>query len=538
MDADGAPSRYHTIVVGAGSGGLTVAIGLARLGRRVALVERAAVGGDCTNVGCIPSKTLIELAAALGPPPAPGASREAWARRTRAVLDEVRLRRDALRAHEERTLATLARLDLVRGAARLVPRHHPFASGAGRAAMASAGSGAASGAASGATTPGATPTPPRTRSSRGTPASRGRPPDVVITGEGATRRLRAANVVLATGSSPVVAEVDGLPAERTLTNVTLFDLGAPPDHLAILGAGATGCEMAFAFARLGSTVTLLDQAPRVLPRSEPEAARIVRRSLAAAGVRVLTGAAATRFEPDGGRLHVRLADDAVVVEGVEAVLMVVGRRPNVAGLGLTEVGAPLADGGVVTDAAHHTPVPGLWAIGDVTGRVHATHAAHAQGRRLVRRLALPLPLVREGDYPSLTFAEPEVAQIGPTLAALQARYPADLLVSHRIDLADTDRGLTLGLEQGYLRVTAMRLTGRLLAATVVAPNASEIIHLLTLAQRRRMSLWRLSRLVIAYPTLSEAIRQAADAFVFASLPRLHRELATYLRLRWRRPTPA
>jgi dihydrolipoamide dehydrogenase len=234
---------------------------------------------------------------------------------------------------------------------------------------------------------------------------------------------------------------------------------------------------------------------------------------------------------------------SAAVDAVDRVLMAIGRRPAVDGLavgpgGLEALGIRVAPQGIVTDRAHRTTLRGVYAIGDVTERAKFTHAANAQGRRLVRHLTAPwLPLVGEGDYPSATFTDPEVAQVGPTLAALSQRFHPASIVSHRVELADLDRGYVTGLREGFVLLHARRLSGRLLSATVVGPHASEMIQLLTWAQRRRLSLWQLSRHVVAYPALSEGIKRAADAFVFASLPALPRELAAYLRLRWRRPPP-
>lgn len=479
-----ASERFDAVVVGAGAGGTTVAVGLTRLGWSVALVERGAVGGDCTNVGCIPSKTLLDLSAAFAANTAAAGCTAAS-----AVLAAVRERRAEVRARDEAKLAALDALLLVRGQARLLP-------------------------------------------------AVGRTPDVLIEPAAAPpRRLAARHVVLATGSRPVVIDVPGLEGDVALTNEDVFELTAPPRHLAVIGGGATGCELALAMRRLGSAVTLIERAPRLLPASEPEAAVVIAASLAGAGVRVLTGAEPERYEPQAERLTLRRGDERLTADGVDRVLMACGRRPASDGLGLDEAGVRTVAGAVVTDSRHRTSVAGLHAIGDVTGRVASTHAANAQGRRLVRRLALPVPLLPEGDYPALTFTDPELAQIGPTLAELARRYPPELLVSHRVDLADTDRGRTLGLEHGFVRLTAMRASGRLLAATIVAPCASEMIHLLTWAQRRRVSLWQLSRLIAAYPTLGEAVRRAADAFVFATLPDLPRQLASYVRWRWRRPHP-
>jgi dihydrolipoamide dehydrogenase len=246
----------------------------------------------------------------------------------------------------------------------------------------------------------------------------------------------------------------------------------------------------------------------------------------------------TRFDLRAGRatLEPRAPGlDATISVDADRILVAVGRRPATRGLGLEDVGVKVGPGGHVrVDRGYRTSAPGVYAIGDLIGGAF-THVANAQGRRLVRRLVLPLPLTPEGDHPSVTFTEPEVGQIGPTLSELHERWPARLLAVHRVDLPDTDRGGTMGLRDGFVQLVALRGSGRLLAATVVAPNASEMLPLLTAAQRRGASLWRLSRLEIAYPALSEAIQAAADAFLFASLPRLHREIGAYLRWRGSKP---
>ncbi len=503
---------FDAVVVGSGAGGLTVAIGLARLGRRVALVEAGDVGGDCTNVGCIPSKTLLDLSARLRASGlAPG--EPAWVDAARDALAEVRRRRDAVRAHDEGLLAAEPRITLVRGRGRLV------AAGAVE----------------------------------------------VATADGA-RTLRAPRVVLATGARPLRIELPGLPPDRVLTNEELFELPAPPTHLAVLGGGPIGVEMATAFVRLGSRVTLVEALPRLLPGGEPEASDLVAASLRRLGVDVRLGVRAVGFDAASGTLALAAdapagvasaasppeaattatdaasaADPAAPVAGVERVLMALGRRPNADDLttdpgGLTALGIRLGRQGIVTDGSHRTGLRGVYAIGDVTERAKFTHAANAQGRRLVRHLIAPwLPLLPEGDYPAVTFGEPEVAQIGPPLAALQRRWHPDAIVSQRVALAELDRGRVSGLDAGFALLHARRFSGRLLSATVAGPHAGELIQLLTWAQRRRVTLWQLSRHVVAYPTLSEAIKQAADAFFFATLAALPRELMAYLRHRWRRP---
>ncbi|MEM9563154.1 MAG: NAD(P)/FAD-dependent oxidoreductase, partial [Actinomycetota bacterium] len=306
---NGFDPKPRAVVIGSGSGGLTVAIGLSRFGRRVRMIERDRVGGDCTNVGCIPSKALLHAtaeAAAAGP----------GSGRTGAdVLDHVRTRRDELWQHETKEFGSTENIDLQFGTARIV--------GPGRVEV----------------------TEP----------------------DGSIDVVETEHIIVATGSRPRAVAIDGLGDEHLLTNENLFELCEPPTHLAIVGAGPIGVEMATAFARLGTRITLLDAADRVLPNLLPDASHLVARRLEAAGVDVRTGRVATSYDATSGRLTLTGGEfvDGVdtggeFVDGVDKVLVAVGRVPNVDGLGLDTVGVETDRAGrIVTDANGRTSVEGV-----------------------------------------------------------------------------------------------------------------------------------------------------------------------------------
>ena len=462
-------SSYDAIVIGAGSGGLTVAVGLAGFGRRVALVEAGRIGGDCTNVGCIPSKRLIHL------------SRDPLLRSDSArILAAVRETRDGLAAREEREISALDGVHLLRGHARLEPGRR-----------------------------------------------------VVVSGPGPTRQITARHVVIATGSRPRPIVVPGLPPARTLTNETLFDLSRAPEHLAIVGAGPIGVEMACAFARMGSTVTLIDLAPRVLPDAESAASDALERGLLEQGIAVRLGTRISGYDPRRSRLHVQGRAGSEEIPGVSAVLMAAGRLPNSEGFERVVETDP---GGIRVDGWGRTSAAGVWAVGDVTPEGHQTHAANALGRRVVQRIALPWvpPLGSRPVIPTAVFSAPEVAWVGPTAEDRSAHWHPSILANIRVDFASTDRGLTDGVRHGFISVSAVRLTGRVVAATVVGPNASDLLPLLTYAVAHRVSLLRLQRMVYAYPTFAGALGAVADEFARRTLPRLRSELAGYGRYRWAR----
>lgn len=461
---------YDAIVVGAGSGGLTVAIGLAGLGRRVALIEAARVGGDCTNVGCIPSKRLIHLSR-------DPAHREDPA----ALLAAVRATRDGLAAHEDHELSNTERIDLIRGRATLGPDRR-----------------------------------------------------VTVAGPDGTRELTAPHVVMATGSRPRTLDIPGLPPERLLSNESLFELEAPPVHLAVVGAGPIGLEMACAFARLGTRVTLIDLESRVLSVAEPEASEALAMALGEQGIEVVLDGRVTGYDVANESLMIEGSSfGARSIEGVDAVLVAIGRLPNVDGV---EGVVSTRPDGIAVDGWGRTSAKGVWAVGDVTPLAHQTHAANALGRRIVQRIALPWipPIGGPPVIPSAVFSDPEVAWVGPTAAERAGRCHPAALVHLRVDLADTDRGLTDGVRRGFLSVVAVRLTGRIVSATIVGPHASELLPLLTFAISRRTSLLRLQRQVYAYPTFAGAIGAVADEFARRTLPNLRSELVAYGRHRFAR----
>ena len=460
---------FHTIVIGAGSGGLTAAIGLARFGKRVALVERKHVGGDCTNVGCVPSKTLIHFA-------------KQGSLDADEVLARVQEKRNALREEETEWVKDIDNLTFFEGTARLA--------GVGRLELS-----------------------PK---------------------NGQTQTLSAQNIVIATGSSPVRIDIPGLSEARTLTNESLFELHNPPEHIAMVGGGIISSEMAFAFRNLGSRVTVIDRGERVLSKLEPGVSKLIRGAMAERGIEVCLESEAARYDEASRMLFIKRRGGEEAVPEVDRVLLALGRKPNVEELGLEALGVTVTEKGLPVNRYGETNVRGVYAVGDATTTSAFTHSANAQARRVVQHLAFPwLPVLRgEPHYPAAVFTDPEVATVGPSLAGLQKRMHPKLIKTVRVDLKDTDRAYTMGLERGFVILHARRLTGSLLAATIVAPDAAEMIPLLTLAVNKGMSVYTLTSLVFPYPTLSEAVKKAADEFLFDTLPNIPREAWAYARYRF------
>ncbi len=467
--------HFSTVVIGAGSGGMTVAIGLAGLGRKVALVEGHHVGGDCTNVGCVPSKTLIHLARNFKPGMNPD-----------DVLQEVIRKRDALREKETEEVQHIPNLTFIRGMARF--------SG---------------------------------------------PKTLEIAHAGQVRSVGADHIVISTGARPRSLEIPGLPVERSLTNESLFDLTQAPRHIAIVGAGVIALEMAFAFQKLGIRVTMFAMDSRLLMTAIPEASEAIQAELEARKITTFYNTTAKLYEADSQTLVLKRGEAEIRVPDVDMVLVAIGRVRNVDNLDLEKAGVQVDPRkGVVVNSFGETNVKGVYAIGDVTPTSAFTHSANAQGRRVTQRIAFPwLPVARQEPlFPSATFSDPEVATVGLTPQQIADWYHPDLIKRIRVDFkTHTDRGYTDGVENGFIIVDAIRLTGQILHATIVGPRASEMISFFTLAISQRISLYKIYRLVYPYPTFSSGILKVADFFMRETLPNLRKEVGAYLRNRWRKP---
>jgi pyruvate/2-oxoglutarate dehydrogenase complex dihydrolipoamide dehydrogenase (E3) component len=469
-----APQTYSTIVIGAGSGGLTVAIGLAALGRKVALVEGHHVGGDCTNVGCVPSKTLIHQV-----------NHREHGADSRSILATVQTKRNNLRDQETEHVQHTDNLELITGWARFLG-----------------------------------------------------PKQLEITRtDGAKQTISADNIVIATGSRPRRLEILGLPADRTLTNESVFELQEAPRHLAIIGSGVIAMEMAFAFHKLGTQITVITRSRRVLSTSIPEASEALHEALIDRGIPVHYQATPQSYDAASEMLHAKGIGGAFAVTGVDYVLLAAGRVRNLERLNLEQSGVAFGEHGIGVDSYGQTNVPGVFAIGDVTPTSHFTHSANAQGRRVVQRIAFPFLPARgpEPFYPSATFSDPEVADVGMTQGEIARSFHPNLIKRLRIDLSALDRGYTDSVRHGFIIVDVVRLTGRILHATLVGPHISEMLPFFTLAISERISLYRIYRMVQPYPTLAGGIQKIADAFMRETLPNLRTELPTYLRYRFATP---
>jgi len=324
------------------------------------------------------------------------------------------------------------------------------------------------------------------------------------------RRLRFRKAVIATGSRAALPDVSGLRDRPVLTNDNIFELAEQPRTLTVLGGGPIGCELAQAFARLGTRVTLIEAGPQLLPREDPDAATFVASALAADGVEIKTG------------ITVRGATDL----GGDAVLIAVGRAPNVQGLGLDAAGIAFDSDGVHVDDRLRTTNPRVYASGDVCSRFKFTHAADAMSRIVVqnalffgRRKSSALVI------PWCTFTSPEVAHVGVT--GTQTRLRGAQTIT--IPLEHVDRAIVDEATNGFVRIHHER--GRILGATIVGDHAGEVIGTLAYAMQAGASLSQLSAAVFPYPTFSMALRAAADVYQRTRLtPGVRRALRYYFRL--------
>lgn len=449
-------ARYHLVVIGAGTAGLVAAAGAAGLGARVALVEKHLMGGDCLNTGCVPSKALLRAARAAA------AVREAG--------------RFGVRVDGEVTVEFSRVMERMRRLRADLGPHDSARRFAGLGVDVFLGSGRFTG-----------------------------PETVEVDG----RVLRFAKAVIATGARPARPAIPGLGEIPCLTHETLFSLTELPRRLGIIGAGPIGCEMAQAFARFGSEVTLVTGRRGVLPRDDRDAAAIVRAALEADGVAIVSGGRELRLGavPGGIRLH----PGGSLPVSVDRLLVATGRAPNVDGLGLEQAGVEFDASGVKVDDRLRTSNRRIYACGDVCSPYPFTHAADFMARLVIRN-ALFRGRARFSSLtiPWSTYTSPEVAHVGVT--AETAREQGLAIDTFTQELAQVDRAVLDDAGRGFVRVHVRRGTDRIVGATVVAEQAGELISELTLAMQAGAGLRTLGATIHPYPTQAEAIRRLGDQY--------------------------
>lgn len=449
--------KYHLLVIGGGPAGLVAAAGAAGLGARVALVEKHLLGGDCLNVGCVPSKALLAAARV--------------AAQARRAMD-YGVQTGAVSVDFPRVM------ERMRGLRADMARHDSAARFRDLGVDVFLGEGRFTGA-----------------------------DCFEIDG----RTLTFARACIATGARASLPPIPGMENIEVLTNENLFNLTDLPKRLAVIGAGPVGCEMSQAFARFGSAVTLIEVADRILSKDHAEAAALVAKALAAEGVALHTGVKQLRAArtTEGASVSFDAAGVAHAIEA-DAVLVAAGRVPNVEGLGLEAAGVKYTPRGVQVDDHLRTSNPRIFAAGDVASAFAFTHAADAQARIVIQNaLFLGRTKASALTIPWCTYTSPEVAGIGKSAEALEKEGTP--FSTHRVAMADLDRAVLDGETEGFLEVrTDPR--GKILGASAVSAHAGDLIGEVCLAMTHGLTMGQVSRAWHPYPTHAEAFRKAGDAF--------------------------
>jgi pyruvate/2-oxoglutarate dehydrogenase complex dihydrolipoamide dehydrogenase (E3) component len=460
--------RFDLCIIGAGSAGLHIAAGAQQMGARVALIERGAMGGDCLNTGCVPSKALLAAARRVA---AAAEWRHFGLEGAAPAVDFAGVMR-----HVHEVIAAIAPNDSVarfEGLGATVIQAEARFLGLDRV-------------------------------------------------QAGGRTLAAKRFVIAVGSRAVAPPIQGLAETAYLTNENIFELQEQPRHLVVLGGGPIGCEMAQAFRRLGSEVTLVEL-DRLLPKDDAAFAQVVRERLQAEGVRVLERSKAVAVGA-GPRVTVEGPGGRQELTGSH-LLLALGRRPDFSGLGLEQAGIALKDGHLVLDRGLRTTNRRVYAAGDAAGGLQFTHLAGAHAGIVIRRTLFRLPARADRlAVPWVTFTDPELASVG-RLAAREGERVLNWTF-HENDRAQAERSTA-----GLIKVVTTK-RGRVVGAAIVGPEAGELILPWVLAVTGRLKLSALASAIVPYPTLSEVSKRAAGSFYTPALfsPRTRRLVRWLLKL--------
>jgi pyruvate/2-oxoglutarate dehydrogenase complex dihydrolipoamide dehydrogenase (E3) component len=451
---------FDIVVIGGGTGGLVTSSGCARLGRKVALIEKEALGGDCLWTGCVPTKALVataKLAHQMRHAATWGLEPVTPRLSPKSVMDSMREQRRLISRHDDPEKFRKLGIDVIEGQARLT------------------GHG-----------------------------------EIEVAG----RRLHAKDIVIATGSRTAVPPIEGLQEHGFLDHATFLEQNEFPESLLILGGGAIGIEFAQMFARFGSKVSVVEMAEDILGREDVAVRARLQQILTSEGVEIHTGWAVRSIRREGAKKIVRIEsrDGRSREIAVAEVFVASGRRGNTEDLGLEEAGVKVERSYVVVNRFLETTVPRIWACGDVHGGLQFTHVAAYEAVKLVRNMLFPgKSAVDYDDIPWGLYTDPEAGHIGMTeLKARESRGDEDVRV-YEVEMNDVDRAVVDRTPAGLIKIVC-DTRGRILGAHALCANASTVIEEIVLARRKGMKIGELAQRVSAYPSLADGVQKAASLY--------------------------
>src|SRR5437588_1987009 len=445
-------AQYDMTIIGGGSGGLTAARVATALGANVLLIDKEKLGGDCLHYGCVPSKSLIHVARVVQQ------ARDAaklglkpanpgvdMAKVSEYVQDVIRRVEEAERAYTEGVTVK-------------------FGKGAFRSSS-----------------------------------------ELALNGESISSR----NTIIATGSHPVVPNIEGLAETGYLTNEGVFDLSRLPATIVIVGGGPMGVELGQAFGRLGAKVTIIQGPDRILPREDPEVSETVASVLQSEGIEIVTGARFTKASRNGEKKIVTAKrGDQLLQFETDEIILAVGRQPNVEGLNLEAAGVKYDNKGIKVDAYLQTPSSNILAIGDVIGGYRLTHVAAYQAGIAVRNALVPGIAKKKVDYrvvPWCTFTDPEAARVGLTPDDAMKQYKQVRIV--KFPWAEIDRAQAENEPIGFIKLVLAGKKDEIVGAHMVGARAGEMLGEMSLAMQHNINLSDILNTIHAYPSLNAGIQQ-------------------------------
>ncbi|HEX8253550.1 MAG TPA: FAD-dependent oxidoreductase [Thermoanaerobaculia bacterium] len=447
------------IVIGGGTAGLVTASGCARLGRKVALIEREALGGDCLWTGCVPTKALVasaKLAHQMRNAHLFGFEPVVPRITPKAIMESMREQRRVISRHDDPEKFRKLGIDVIEGNARFSAPH-----------------------------------------------------EVTVNG----RVLRAKDIVIATGARTAVPPVDGLEESGFLDHVSFLKQDSFPASILILGGGYIGVEFAQIFARFGSRVTVVEMGDEIIHREDDEVIARVRDILSIEGVDLLTGWTVKSVRRDGARKMARIQDARGGSREVEAdeIFVASGRRGNTEDLRLDVAGVDVERSWIVVDKFLQTSQPRIWACGDVHGGLQFTHVAAYEAVKLVRNMLFPgKSAVDYSDIPWTLFTDPEVAHIGMTESEARAKH-GDAVRIYKAEMHDVDRAVVDRTPAGLIKMVC-DTKGRILGAHILGATASTMIEEIVLARRKGLKVSDLAQRISSYPSLSDGVQKAAALY--------------------------